>query len=681
MWTAAAWAAAFLQISSAGAAPADDTDWPLLGNNAQMQHYSPLSEINEKTVTNLGLAWSADVPSLDGLVGNPLVAAGAVYQSGPQGRVYANDVRSGRLLWRFDAKTNFEGDAYPAYKSSRFNRGLALSGDRVFASSGDCHLFALNRRSGAVLWDVLACDPKRSYGITGAPRVGGGLVFMGNACADTGQSRGYVDAYDQETGRRRWRFYTVPKDQSEGNDSDVMRMAGKSWGAGVLKRSHGCGSAWDAMTYDPVLNMLYVGVDGPWPWSPAERGTDRGDELFTDSIVAIKADTGEYVWHFKETPDDGWNLSATMHIMLADLDIEGRRTRVVLQAPKNGFFYVLDAKTGKFISANNYLPVTWALGVDPQSGRPIPNRAANYWEHPGTTSVASPGPTGSHNWQAMAFNPATNLVYIPAIWLPTLMSPDPKAFVGGMVFDEYFGMRGDPKWRAAGYLIAWDPRTQSQRWRVELPSPINGGLLSTGGNLVMQGGPDGRFNAYAADSGRRLWSFDTHESIMAAASTVEIDGEQVILVSVGNSASAIIGTYLAKFSSTPATRGPTRLLAFKLNGHAALPPFSVPPISKPPLPQQSLELAKRGETLYGEHNCAGCHGAEAENASGVAKDLRFASAQTQREFSAIVIGGSRHDRGMPAFPDLTPEDASAIQAYIINQAWAAYNTDLPPRAN
>ncbi len=686
-WAAAACAQGAL-IGTLAAAPAagtgssaaPDTEWPLLGNNPEMQHYSPLAEINDKTVAKLGLAWVAEIPSRDGLVGNPLVAGGAVYQSGPQGRVYANDVHTGRLLWHFDAKTKFDGVAYPAYKSSRFNRGLALAGNRVFVASGDCHLFALDRQSGAVLWDVMACDPKQAYGITGAPRVGGGMVFMGNACADTGQSRGYVDAYEQATGRRRWRFYTVPKDRTEGNDSEVMRMAAKTWGTGTLAKSHGCGSAWDAMTYDPVLNLLYIGVDGPYPWSPAERGADRGDELFTDSLVAVKADTGEYVWHFKETPDDGWNLSATMHIMLADLDIGGRKTRVIMQAPKNGFFYVLEAKSGKFLSARNYLPVTWALGIDPRSGRPIPNRDANYWEHPGAASVASPGPTGAHSWQAMAFNPATGLVYIPAVWLPTAMMPDPKAFVGGIVFDEYFGLRGDPKWKAAGYLIAWNPRTQTQRWRVAQTSPINGGVLSTGGNLVMQGGPDGLFHAYAADSGKHLWSFDTHESIMAAPTTVEVGGEQLILVSAGNSSSAIIGTYLAKFSSTPSTRGPTRLLAFKLGGKAALPPFAVPNLPQPPLPLQPADLAKDGGMLYGEHNCAGCHGAEAENASGVAKDLRFASAQVHRDFAAIVIGGARRERGMPAFTDLTAEEARAIQAYVVNQAWNAYESQRTPSA-
>jgi PQQ-dependent dehydrogenase (methanol/ethanol family) len=649
-----------------------NSEWLHLGNNAEVQHYSPLAQVNDKTVRQLGLAWAADIPSLDGLVGNPLVASGIVYQSGPQGRVYANDVRTGKLVWRFDAKTQFDGVSYPAYKSSRFNRGLALEGERVFVASGDCHLFGLDRKTGTVLWDTQACDPKHAYGITGAPRVGGGMVFIGNACADTGASRGYVDAYDMATGKRRWRFYTVPKDRSEGNDSDVMQMAANTWGTGSLKKSHGCGSAWDAMTYDPVLNLLYIGVDGPWPWSPADRGADRGDELFTDSIVAVRADTGEYVWHFKETPEDGWNLSATMHIMLADLNIRGRKTRVILQAPKNGYFYVLEAKTGKFISANNYLPVTWALGIDPQSGRPIANKAANYWEHPGALSIASPGPSGAHNWQAMAFNPATGLVYIPASQLPTAMTPDPNAFVGGMIFDEYYGMRGDPKWKAAGYLIGWDPLTQSQRWKVELASPLNSGLMSTGGNLVFQGGPDGRFNAYSADRGRLLWSFDTHESIMAAPTTVEIDGQQLILVSAGNSSSAILGTYLAKLASSPQTRGPTRLLAFKLGGQAPLPPFMIAKIPEPPLPLQPKDLAAKGEALYNEHNCAGCHGFEVENASGVAKDLRFASAGTHREFAAIVVGGLRHDRGMPAFRDLTSDDARAIQAYVLNQAWSGY---------
>jgi quinohemoprotein ethanol dehydrogenase len=281
----------------------------------------------------------------------------------------------------------------------------------------------------------------------------------------------------------------------------------------------------------------------------------------------------------------------------------------------------------------------------------------------------------------MAFNPATGLVYIPAIWLPTAMTPDPKAFVGGMVFDEYFGLRGDAKWKAAGYLIAWDPRTQSQRWRVEQSSPVNSGLLSTGGNLVLQGGPDGNFNAYAADSGKRLWTFDTHESIMAAPTTVEVDGEQLILVASGNSSSAIIGTYLAKFASTPQTRGPSRLLAFRLGGHALLPAFSTPLLPQPPLPKPTPQLAKEGELLYGEHNCAGCHGAEAENASGVAKDLRFASAETHRDFAAIVMGGLRHELGMPAFSDLTTDQTRAIQSYVLNQAWAAYEAQRASSAS
>jgi glucose dehydrogenase len=232
-----------------------NSQWLHLGNNADVQHYSPLAQINDKTVPQLKLAWAADIPSLDGLVGNPLVAGGMVYQSGPQGRVYANDVRTGKLVWHFDAKTRFDDVSYPAYKSSRFNRGLALEGDRVFVASGDCHLFGLDRKAGTVLWDTLACDPKQAYGITGAPRVGGGMVFIGNACADTGASRGYVDAYDMVTGKRRWRFYTVPKDRSEGNDSEVMRMAADTWGTGTLKKSHGCGSA---ATSTPALRRTIL---------------------------------------------------------------------------------------------------------------------------------------------------------------------------------------------------------------------------------------------------------------------------------------------------------------------------------------------------------------------------------------------------------------------------------------
>jgi len=668
--------ACVLIAASARAGTDPASEWRLLGNNADMQHFSSLAQINERNVRSLGLAWVAEIPSVDGLVGNPLIANGIIYQSGPQGRVYANDLATGRAVWTFNPHAKFTPDLHViAYWSQRYNRGLALLDDKVFVASGDCHVYALEQKTGKLIWDSLSCDPTQAYGITNAPRVGNGLVFVGNNCGDSGLTRGYVDAFEASTGKRKWRFYTVPGDPAKGFESDLYRKAAATWGTDWYSKSHGCGSVWESMTYDAKLNQLYIGVGSPAPWSPADRAKDAGDELFTSSIVALNADTGEYVWHYKVVPNDGWDLHPTMPIMIADLPIGGRTRRVAMEAPKNSFFYVLDAKTGAFISAKEFLPQNWALSLDPYTGRPTQNPDAQYWKYPQGKTILSPGPLGSHNWQAMAFHPATGLVYIPAYVTPTLMEPDPRSPVGGMAFDMYYGLRGDPKWKAGGYLIAWDPVRQKERWKVAQPMPMNGGVLATGGNLVFQGTAEGRFNAYSADKGALLWSFDAKESIAAAPSTVEVNGVQYIIVPIGNSSSANVGTYLAKVTSKPSTRGPSRLLAFKLSGSASLPAFEVRTLPVPPLPPQPTELAAVGRKRYEQSYCVDCHGLDAVSGGGSIKDLRFASAATHEQFAAIVIGGLRHSMGMPAFPDLTMQDVKAIQAFIVNRAWEDYNAE------
>jgi quinohemoprotein ethanol dehydrogenase len=651
----------------------NNSEWALLGRTADMQHNSPLDAINDKTVGKLGLAWASDIPSVDGLVGNPLVADGVVYQSGPLGRIYANDVRTGKLLWRFDAKMSFDGASMAGFWSSRYNRGLALDGDHVFVGVGDCRLIAVDRKSGKQVWEVTSCDREKMYGITGAPRVGGGMVFIGNNCIDSGMERGFIDAFDGKTGARKWRFYTVPDDPAKPQQNKVMEMAAKTWGTRWYEKSKGCGSVWDAITYDAKLNQVYIGTAGPAPWNPADRAADAGDELFTNSIVALNADTGEYVWHYKTTPNDAWNFDATMHIMIADLPLKGQTRRVVMTAPKNGFFYVLDAKSGKFISANNFTPVNWASHIDQKTGRPVRKPDADYWRRNGKKTIASPGPLGAHNWQAMAYNESTGLVYIPVIVSPTEMTVDPKSPVGGMRFDMYYGSGDDPKWKAYGELVAWDPVAQKARWRVKLRMPMNGGILTTAGNLVFQGTADGRFDAYAADTGKLLWTYDVGSSVQSAPTTVEIDGEQVILIASGNAASAAVGTYLAKYASTPVTRGPSRLLAFKLGGTEKLAGATPVVFEKPPLPRQPEKMAALGALRFEQNMCVDCHGLKAEGALGSIPDLRRMSAATHELFAGIVIGGLKKDKGMPRFGDLTMDDAQMLQAYLINEAWRAYD--------
>jgi hypothetical protein len=351
-----------------------------------------------------------------------------------------------------------------------------------------------------------------------------------------------------------------------------------------------------------------------------------------------------------------------------------------MSAPKNGFFYVLDAKSGQFLSAKNFTPVNWASHIDPETGRPVTLPEARYWERPEKAVVVSPGAVGARGWQAMAFNPATRLVYLPVIVMPTLIQPNPKAILGGAKFDPLYGSTGDPNWKAGGELVAWDPVSQAARWRVERKLPVNGGALTTAGNLVFQGTAEGRFEAFAADSGDLLWSFDARGSIQAAPTTVEIDGEQLILVPTGNGGSAVLGSYVAHYASTPQSRSPSRLLAFKLGGKGSVPPTIVAEFPEPPLSRPAAELAEQGRMLYEAQGCDLCHGSGVESAGNYIPDLRRASAQTHAELPAIVVGGLRRRKGMPAFPHIPLEELKAIQAYVISKAWDVYDAQSALRS-
>jgi quinohemoprotein ethanol dehydrogenase len=666
-------------IATTALAAADDQDWPLLGRNADVQHNSPLRLINDGNVAKLGLAWVAEMTTKEGMVGNAIVVDGVVYQGAPRTQVFANDLKTGKLLWKFEAPVKLpDGLSAPRW-GFNVNRGVAVSGDHVFYASADCQLYAINRKSGQADWSVEACDSSQAsgwYTMTMAPRVGNGMVFVGNACGDTGIGRGHVDAFDEKSGKQLWRFYTVPDDPAKGKQkTPELERAVKTWGKDVLsKTTNGCGSVWDGITYDAKLNQLYIGVDGPAPWNPTLRGADAGDELYTNSVVALDASTGKYLWHFKETPHDAWNYSGTAHLMLADLPIGGSKRRVVMTAPKNGFFYVLDAKTGKFISANNVIPLSWASGVDPKTGRPIPNPESHYWEKKDGKAVALPSPTGAHSWQAMAYNEQTGLVYLGAAVMATMAETKPDV-LGGVLLHDYFGYAPEnAKYKPYGELVAWDPVQQKARWRVRRELPYSGGTLTTAGNLVFQGTGDGNFEAFAADTGKRLWSFDTGGVAQAAPSTVTLDGEQMILMPVGNGGASGIGNIITRGWSTLRTRAsPARLLAFKLGGTETLAKAPALVIPKPPLPRPDDEkLVRQGEFLWEAKTCAYCHGHEVGSANGNVKDLRFATAETHQLFAGIVIGGLRKDKGMPVFPEITMEEANALQAYVLDRAWAGY---------
>ncbi len=659
-------------VGAVAQAPAADSqaEWRLLGGGLQQWYHASDTLINQGNVKRLGLAWYADMDTQDGLVGQPLVADGVIYQGGPPGRIYANDIKTGKSLWTFTPAVDYlPGTTWTGYWATHVNRGLALDGDNLFIGSY-CKLLAVSRTTHKQVWAVQSCDPTKVQGITGAPRVGGGKVFVGNASGDNGGDRGFVDAFDTKTGRHLWRFYTMPGDPSKPFESRVMAEAAKTWGTNYWKYTQGGTSPWDAITYDDKTDTLYFGTDGPAPWAPNQRAPDAGDELFTDSIVALNASTGQYKWHFQTVQHDGWNMAATMHIMLADLPQAGGSRRVVMSAPKNGFFYVLDATTGAFINARNYVPVNWTKGLDPKTGRPIPSDEANYWQHTGGLTIPLPGDVGAHNWEAMAYSPENGLVYIPASIVPISMSPSKDAF-GGVAADYYYGMRPDAKIKTHGELVAWDPTTQSERWRVARPLAINGGAMATAGNLVFQGTGDGKVQALAADTGKVIWSYDVGGAVLAAPTTVTVDGVQYLIIASGNGGAAGMRG-IALLMTTLRSQGPARLLAFRLDGATSLPIVLPPPFPAPAQPQPNPAAAVRGGVVYSKYICSGCHGFNAINVGRGIPDLRKVSASTMGSMRQIVIEGAYRQVGMPAFPTMTDQELSDLKSYLMQQAWMAF---------
>lgn len=652
-------------------------DWPLLGGDVNVSHNSGLSQVNTRNIGELGLAWIGELPSKDGLVGNPLVEGGRVFQSGAGAKIHATDLKTGKLLWSYAPDIDFTSDMSLVAKwGVRVNRGLALADHKAIVGTGDCRLIAVDQTTGAKVWQAKVCDGSQMETITAAPRVGGGMVFTGPACADTGMARGYVDAYDVKTGTRKWRFYTVPGDPSKPFEDPIYEKAAKTWGTGWYEKTKGCASVWDGMTYDSVLDRLYVPVAGPAPWSPTMRAADAQDELFTNSIVALDAKTGKYIWHYKLVPNDAWNFDANAQITIADLDWKGAKRRLLFTAPKNGFFYVLDAQSGQLLSAEKYTSTNWASHVDMATGRPVPLPDARYWEHPGKEVVVSPGPLGARSWQAMSWSKTSGLVFLGLNETPTSMSIAADNVFGGVSFDMYYGLKGDPKWPTYGELIAWDPLDGKARWRVKQKFPLNGGTLSTDGGLVFQGGADGKFVAYDEKTGEQLWSMDVGGSALAAPTTVELDGEQLILLPVGNNASSVIAMNLAKFASTPQTRTPSRLLAFKLGGKLKIEKGpAVEAFAQPPLPRPDPQTAQFGEKLFEKYACIDCHGLRAESAGGSAPDLRRASAKTHALFGGIVVSGLRKKQGMPVYPDMTAPELEAIQAYLLQESWKAFDAE------
>jgi quinohemoprotein ethanol dehydrogenase len=644
---------------------ASGANWFLNGGNAGGAHFSPLASIDAGNVAGLGLDWSVDLPSPDGIAATPLVVDGVIYLSGAHSLVWAIDAASGRQLWSFDPGKRVT----PANNwTSRVNRGVALWADAVLVTVSDCRLIALDRATGTQRWSVQTCDPQSGYSITDAPYVGGGKVFVGNAGSESGKrNRGHVSAWDVATGRFLWRFHTVPSHIPAENTSPAMQLAAKSWSGTALETHGGGGSNWNGMTYDPETDRLYFGTAGAVPYLYSERSPAGGDNLFTSSVIALDATTGEYVWHYQTVPQDSWEYNATMNIVLAELPLGGKPAKALMIAPKNGFFYVLDRATGKFVSADHYVKVNWATHIDPETGRPVLDPEAMYWNYPRGSRVAVwPNEWGAHGPQPMAWSPLSGLAYIPAADVPSIVTwngPDDM----GDTMEVPATVDGKP--HAPGKLVAWDPLTQRARWIVEQPVAYNGGVLATAGNLVFQGGGDGYFSAYKADDGKRLWQVATGSAISAAPVSYTSGGEQRVLVPVG-AGGAMQFSYPALHAAS-ATYPRARLMSFSLSGRQPMPadaPVEAP-LAALPARTASPELVARGALLFEAAHCSGCHGKDAvARRGGSVPDLRHLSADTYRQWDGIVVGGARAARGMPAAEGLTPDQSAAIREWVLSRA-------------
>jgi len=659
----------------------DPTNWITVGGTPDELHYSPLDQINTSNVDRLGLAWYGEFDTSRGQEATPIVVDGVLYTSTAWSKVYAYDAATGKQLWFFDPQV--AGSTGPEGCCDVVNRGVAAWGGMIFVGAWDGRLIAIDAKTGEKRWETQTTPLKRNYTITGAPRVMKGKVLIGNGGAEYGV-RGYVSAYDAMTGELAWRFYITPNPQGypdgAASDDAHARIGYATWGDGAWRQTGGGGTPWDAIVYDREFDQVLVGTGNGNPWNHTTRSGGVGDDLFLSSIVALDVDTGQYKWHYQSTPGEEWDYTATQPIMLTDLIIDGRVRKVAMQAPKNGFFYVIDRSNGKLISAKNFMPVNWAAGIDLETGRPIEYPAARY-SLTGREFLGIPGAAGAHNWPPMSYNPQTGLVYLPAQQSPTAFKRDPdwkfdprpgvwnmvntsaRWAVFGGALSESERMFLEQSYRSE--LVAWDPVQQREVWRIRQPSYGAGGTLTTAGNLVFQGTPDGFLHAYTADTGQEVWRYDGRHGIMAGAMSYAVDGVQYIAVLSG-----LGGTW----RNNPYVRNPRsgmgRVLVFKLDGDAVLPPYQ----SKrgvPQIPDEtfSQELIAEGRGYYG-NTCSYCHGSGGYTNGEVITDLRRSPMLLDKEaFRQVVYGGILEHSGMVSFSfRLSEENVEAIRAFVVDRA-------------
>ena len=645
-------------------------NWLAFGRTYSEQRFSPLEQINDGNVKQLGVDWYMDLPDARGLVSTPLVVDGVIYFVASMNRVRAVDATTGEVLWIFDPRVAEHSDMRVGFEH---NRGIGIWRDKVYQATWDGRLIAINRNTGEQVWSERIYDAGMPLYNTGAPKVFKGKVMIGSGGAEAGPNRGYVTAYDAETGEYDWRFYIVPGNPAAGFENEAMKMAAETW-TGEWWKFGGGGNAWHGFTYDAELDALYIGTGNGAPWNQKIRSPGGGDNLFLDSIVALDPDSGEYLWHYQNTPGETWDYNSNMDIVLADLEIDGRTIKALMQAPKNGFFYVHDREKRKLISAETYAEINWATHVDMETGRPVERLGARYED--GSERV-SPTPTGAHSWHAMSYNPETGLVYIPVVQMSGLFTDEgidtdswQSAVFEGDTTGVYWSWVEDRS-HVAGSLQARDPVTNSVAWEVPMYGLGNAGTMTTAGNLVFQGRVDGSFVAYNATTGDVLWTFDAGLGISAPPVTYAVDGKQYVALLVGYGGGvAGYGGDIAVANGWAYGAHARRLLAFSLDAAAELPP-QPPAAAAQPIEMIQFDLDDAlAEQGFGEYDgrCAVCHGIDVIS-PGMAPDLRASPVLASTEaFADVVRGGSLQQNGMPKYAHLTDEQLLKIRHYVRREA-------------
>ena len=656
---------------------AHDTDnWLSHGRSYSEQRYSPLTAISTENIDTLGLAWSTPLESFRGIEATPLVVDGVMYTTGSWSVVFALDARTGEKLWKYDPQVPREKGVHAC--CDVVNRGVAVYEGKVYVGTLDGRLVALEANSGEELWSTRTFETKEPRTITGAPRVVKDKVIIGHGGAEYGV-RGFVAAYDVDTGEQEWKFYTVPGNPADGFENDTMKMAAETW-KGEWWKLGGGGTVWDSMAYDPELDLLYIGVGNGSPWNQQVRSPGGGDNLFLSSIVALRPDTGEYVWHYQTTPGETWDFTATQSIILAELEIDRTLRKVLMQAPKNGFFYVIDRTNGKLISAEPFVPVNWAKSINLETGRPIENPEARYLDGP---ALVMPTPFGGHNWHPMSFSPETGLAYLSSQELPYLYestagtrdNPDGLNIKVSLLANEPPDTEAERraliKQAVKGSLLAWDPVAQQEAWKVEYDTIWNGGTLATAGGLVFQGRSDQSFAAFDARTGNLLWQMPVGTGVVGGPITYEVDGEQYIAVSAGWG--TIFNLMAGFMAEQKGGQVEGHMLSFKLGGEAQLDIQQPPRRQLPEPPEQvaSEETIARGAVLYSNY-CLICH-CDGVISSGTTPDLRYSGTLGNDAFYVFVLEGISK-RGMPNFNGrLAREEVEAVHGYVVDKAWAAWN--------